>query len=248
MPYAAPMLPRHNLVWPTPPGWDSVQQGVALQPLQVRDAVARWRAADWPLVVRRAEPEQAAGLLAVGMPLPPDASGHKTRIATLIDADAVRRHDLPPTLSKVMHAVPPRWRTACLALHLEWLDVLPPLRVYGSLAWQAITGMAYLREGSDIDLLFQPATREELEQGAAILHGHAALPLDGEVVFPGDSAVAWREWRAAMLSGGAGTVLAKRSDRVQLISCKALLLALALAGRQSASSSSAGTTVPPGRS
>jgi phosphoribosyl-dephospho-CoA transferase len=230
------MPPRHSQVWPTACGWDAVQQASATQPPAVRDAVARWRAADWPLVVRRAEPDQAAGLLAVGLPLPPDQQGHKTRLGAVIDATAVRQQNLAPTLSAVMQSVPTHWRAALLALHLEWGDTLPPLRVYGSLAWQATTGMPYLRPTSDIDLLFYPQTRAQLERGTALLQAHGnALPLDGEVVFPGDVAVAWREWQAAMWSGGDGSVLAKRGDRVQLVSCKALLLMLELAARSALS-------------
>lgn len=223
------MLSRHDLVWLTPSAWDDVQQASTARPTAVRDAVARWRAADWPLVVRRAEPDQPPGMLAVGLPLPPDDRGDKVRIGALVTENAVRRHALPLTFTDVVKVIPPQWCTASLALQLAWPESLAPLRVYGSLAWQAITGMPYLRAGSDIDLLFTPRNRCEMEQGTALLDAHGVtLPLDGEIVFPGAVAVAWREWRAAMLAGGAGAVLAKRADRVQLVSCQALLLLLAL--------------------
>lgn len=226
---AAGMPSRHDLAWLTPSGWDDVQQASAARPTAVRDAVARWRAADWPLVVRRAEPEQPPGLLAVGLPLPPDDLGDKVRIGALVAQNAVRRHASPLTFNEVAGVMLPQWRTASLALQLAWPEFLTPLRVYGSLAWQALTGMPFLRDGSDIDLLFTPCNRREMEQGTELLDAHGVcLPLDGEILFPGDVAVAWREWRAAMLTGGAGAVLAKRADRVQLVSCQALLLLLAL--------------------
>ena len=223
------MLARHNLIWPTPSGWDSVQQASLSRPVTVRDAVARWRAADWPLVVRRSEPDQLPGQVPVGLPLPPDEHGEKIRIGAVIGCDAVRRHALAPTCAEVMPTLAPQWRAAFLALQMDWPDDLPPLRCHGSLAWQMITGMSYLHAASDIDLLFYPANLQQLEQGIHLLDKHGvALPLDGEIIFPGEVAVAWREWRAAMLTGGAGTVLAKRSDRVQLVSCKALVLLLSL--------------------
>jgi phosphoribosyl-dephospho-CoA transferase len=100
------------------------------------------------------------------------------------------------------------------------------LRSYGSLALQAITGARYLTASSDIDLLFCPVTTSQLEAGIALLSSHqASLPLDGEVMFPGGDAVAWREWRDARARGA--RVLVKRIDAVRLADPAALVAALA---------------------
>jgi phosphoribosyl-dephospho-CoA transferase len=50
------------------------------------------------------------------------------------------------------------------------------------------------------------------------------VPLDGEVVFPGGAAVAWKEWRGAYDSGR--KVLVKTIDEVQLSWPEALLATL----------------------
>lgn len=223
--------PRHGLVWLAAPGWEQVQAGATAEPVPVREALARWRAADWPLVVRRRVPAMAAADLALGIALPPHAvTGAKPRIATIVDLAHARRFDPPLPLAAVLKVAPAHWRAALLALHLESLDALPALRVYGSLAWQAITGMGYLGSSSDIDLLVAPATRGELDVCLEWLRRYGAiLPLDGEIVFPSGAAVAWKEWdrvsRSAIPDTGA-KVLSKHADHVALSDCNDLLASL----------------------
>lgn len=231
------ILNRHDLIWLTARGWDGVQSDSPGLPIAVRDAIARWRAAGWPLVVRRAEAGVEAHEVALGLPLPPDAvTGVRPPVSCRADQCEVERQEPPLPLAAVLQSAPPQWRAALLALHmesLEWLDLQPPLRVFGSLAWQTITGMPYLRDSSDIDLLFMPTTRRVLDVGIALLSRHAdVLPLDGEVVFPAGAAVAWKEWRDSIMPEGAdmaaeARVLAKQRDRVALLPCSALLATLA---------------------
>jgi phosphoribosyl-dephospho-CoA transferase len=85
--------------------------------------------------------------------------------------------------------------------------------VYGSFGWQQLTGLDYLREGSDIDLLLQVASPEQADAAVAALHasGIESPRLDGELVFPDGSAVAWREW-AIWRAGLVEQVLVKRLD------------------------------------
>lgn len=223
---------RHSLVWLTAPGWEQVQAGAAAETVSIREALSRWRAADWPLVVRRRLPVMAATDLALGIALPPQTgTGSKPRIATVVDLLHVRRVDPPLPLAAVLKVVPAHWRAALLALHLENLEALPALRVYGSLAWQTITGMGYLTDSSDIDLLAAPATPDELSACLDCLRRYATiLPLDGEIIFPSGAAVAWKEWdavtRGDMPDAGA-RVLSKYADNVVLSSCSELLASLA---------------------
>jgi phosphoribosyl-dephospho-CoA transferase len=89
--------------------------------------------------------------------------------------------------------------------------------VYGSAALQALTGMEYVTASSDIDLLFEPATQAELDDGLMLLGAYAlSLPLDGEVIFPGGAAVAWKEWMAATGAPGNPRVLVKENQHVRL--------------------------------
>ena len=219
---------RHSLVWLTAPGWDQLQAGAASQTVQLREALARWRATDWPLVVRRRLPTMPATDLALGIALPPHAqTGAKPRVASIVELGHVRRTAPPLSLSTVLTIVPAHWRAALSALLLESLDGLPPLHVYGSLAWQSITGMGYLTNSSDIDLLVAPTSREEFDACLECLRRYAAvLPLDGEIVFPGGAAVSWKEWDSVTQGtrADAGTsVLTKHADRVALSACADLL-------------------------
>ena len=231
-----PTPARHDLVWLNARGWDGVQATTIAQPVAVRDALARWRDADWPLVVRRRSPDEPAPdslreAIPVGLALPPHPqTGVKPRIGVMVERADIRRHELPTPLSTVLAAAPPQWRAGLLALHLESTEPPLPLRVFGSLAWQAITGMPYLRGTSDIDLLAAPRTQRELALAMDLLHRHGGgLPLDGEIVFPSGAAVAWKEWRnvfAADDSTGAARVMVKTHDSVALMTCAALLASL----------------------
>ena len=89
------------------------------------------------------------------------------------------------------------------------------VRVFGSLAWQALTGLAYLTEQSDLDILLHPGPdTDPLRLAAAIAAIDAAAPMriDGELVRSDGLAVNWRE-----LNDGARHVLAKSAAGVALI-------------------------------
>ena len=232
-----PMPGRHALVWLSARGWETVQATTSTESVAVRDALARWRDADWPLVVRRRSPDEPAPValqepVAVGLALPPHPqTGVKPRIAAMVERADIRRQELPTQLANVLAAAPPQWRAGLLALHMESMESPLPIRVYGSLAWQSITGMPYLRGSSDIDLLVAPGTQRELALAIDLLQRHGGgLPLDGEIVFPSGAAVAWKEWRdvfAAQDSGGArARVMVKTDDSVSLMTCAALLASL----------------------
>jgi phosphoribosyl-dephospho-CoA transferase len=211
------MHSRHDLVWLSDDGWEVAQAAV-----QAAHAgtLAGWRRAGWPLVVTRQDPGAGADTICLGLALPPAADGAKQRIALQAPADSIARSTPALALSKAIPAAPNGWKQGLAALAAASPGLT--LRVYGSLALQAITGQAYLRSGSDIDLLFYPATTTQLRSGLALLQQYAeALPLDGEVVFPGGQAVAWKEWAGA--EGNQARVLAKSRGGVQLAPIQSLL-------------------------
>ena len=89
--------------------------------------------------------------------------------------------------------------------------------VFGSHGWQCITGLPYLRPGSDIDLWVPVDGAEQGDRLASLLQ---AMPqegprVDAELVFPGGWAVAWREW-AAWRAGRVRSVLVKGLHGVAL--------------------------------
>lgn len=213
------MSARHSLAWLTPQGWCSAIAGVTPA---LRPALQSWQRQDWPVVVRRADLDARDSELCVGIALPPDAQGEKQRIPFKVDATGVHRMRAPLQLDEALCAAPASWQTPLQALFLEAQAQGLDLRVYGSLPLQALTGLDYLRSTSDIDLLFQPVDRTQLDAGMALLARYAhQLPLDGEVVLDGDGAVTWKEWLHA---GRAGKrVLVKRGREVRLQRADTLL-------------------------
>lgn len=208
------MYARHELLWLSADGWEAALRAAA--PAE-RAPIARWRARDWPVVVRRREVGSADGEVCAGIALPPDEAGVKQRIGLRVPRAAVRRAQAALPLRHAIDAAPAAWRHG-----LEQLDAALPLQIYGSLALQSLTGQAYLRAGSDIDVLLRPASADELDHGVRTLAA-CPLPLDGEVVFPNGGAVAWKEWQAAgqgmrvLMKGTATVRLAPRAELLELL-------------------------------
>jgi phosphoribosyl-dephospho-CoA transferase len=100
--------------------------------------------------------------------------------------------------------------------------------IFGSLAWEALSGETYRHAASDIDIICDVATPAQFEVALAALQQAAAeLPcaLDGEIRFPDGNAVAWREILANLERPNA-TVLAKGNEEVRLLPLRALMASL----------------------
>ena len=217
------MFSRHDLAWLTPLGWKSALEGAS--PGE-RDAIAGWGRAGWPAVVTRAHAELGPGQVALGIALPPRlADGSKPRIALNCESGDIDRTGPALGLADAVDAAPPRWRTALRALDEEAAAAGLKLRVYGSLAFQALTGQTYVSARSDIDLLLHPATALDARHALALLARHAGgLPLDGEIVFGGGRAVAWKELAGAQ--HGQARVLSKSLRDIALVTVDSLLASL----------------------
>lgn len=214
-------LERHALVWLSAAGWDAA---IASSLPEHAAALAQWRQHDWPAVVRRLDADAAAGTVAseicLGVPLPPNADGVKVRIPLRVAATFVSRTSAALLLRDVVAAAGP-WRDGLATLS----DAAPDLRVFGSLAMQTLTGVQYVSPTSDVDLLFHPSSRRQLEDVVALLASHAQrLPLDGEIVFPGGAAVSWKEWQMAIAHPA--KVMVKELRTVRLADTGSLLATL----------------------
>ncbi|GAB3051848.1 malonate decarboxylase holo-[acyl-carrier-protein] synthase [Stenotrophomonas tumulicola] len=179
---------RHDLAWIEPHAtWTAL--------LPQSDARLRaWARARLPLVVARRDPAVDGALLRLGVPLP--LAEQRQRLALRIDPAQVLRHSPPLTLEAVIAAVSAPWRTPLQAL-LRRCSVQPPPRVFGSFAWQALTGLDYLHAGSDLDLLWDVASHDQAKGIARLLHAWESehgLRADGELRFPGARSVNWREY------------------------------------------------------
>lgn len=218
------MIERHSRVWLSAQGWQHAMRGLPVAP--GADAQA-WQQAGLPLTGRRADADAGPDEVCLGLSMPPKACGSKPRLALRVERAGVERVLPPLELDAVAAAVPAAWQPAYRALVKNAASAALPLRVFGSLALQAMTGKAYLTASSDIDLLFYPETASRLTLAIALLDRHAAsLPLDGEIVFPHGEAVSWKEWRAVHGACPDARVLVKGRHAVRLASCASLLSTL----------------------
>lgn len=219
------MLARHSLVWLSADGWQRAAQTAAEADCQA--VLQRWQNHGWPAVLRRREAETPEDQLCLGLALPPDGNGNKTRIPFNAFLADVQRITDPLALRAALKYAPPGWSGALHAFAGDCLHSGIAMRIYGSWAWQILTQENYVRPGSDIDLLFAPGSVGELTRGLGLLAQHAQrLPLDGEIVFAEGQAVAWKECWQALQLGGQQRVLVKTGDSVKLTPLAALMSTL----------------------
>jgi phosphoribosyl-dephospho-CoA transferase len=171
--------------------------------------VSMWIDTRRPFVVR-----QQAGTCddraALGLPL--TRGNGKRRIALTVERSCIARVAAPPALDDVIDALSPLWRTTLALLDRRARSIGIRFRVFGSVAWQALTGLPYVTGWSDIDLLWQPRCRPELNRGLALLadwERGSGIRTDCEITFPGGDAVAWREW---IRRSAHARILVKRLD------------------------------------
>ena len=117
------------------------------------------------------------------------------------------------TLGAVRADAPRSWRGTMAALDAVGARHGLTPRVFGSFAWQTLTGLAYVTPTSDLDVLW-PLTPGTPQLLAALDAVDAPGRIDGEVVHEG-AAVQWRELYEAIRAGG-GDVLVKTLDGVCL--------------------------------
>lgn len=206
------------LVWLDEAGWNAAQ---AITEPQPKMAFRLWQSQSWPVIARRADANAASDEICLGLPLPPDEdSGEKVRISLRVLAAHIKKATPAIELASVVRIMSGPLRAPLAALEHDAADM--HLRIYGSLAMEAITGLPYVSPTSDADILFHPTSRRQLEDGIAVLSRHAALlPLDGEIVFPGGAAVSWKEWQMAIEHPA--KVLVKELRAVRLADTASLL-------------------------
>ena len=187
----AEALARHSMVKASASGWAAVMNRspeLASEPI-----VAGWVDAGRPLIVRRPGCSDTADLVPLGLPLPPCHG--KRRIAVSLAAADILTSAPPPLLADAAEAAPAHWRATIDLL----LQLVPETRTFGSLAWQHLTGLPYLSERSDLDLLWPlPAVMQAktLPSDIAAIAKQAPMRLDGEITGPAGG-VQWRELTGA---------------------------------------------------
>ncbi|WP_267421553.1 malonate decarboxylase holo-[acyl-carrier-protein] synthase [Methylobacterium sp. GC_Met_2] len=178
----------------------------------------RWAQEGRPLIVRRRMPGETGETVPLGLPMPP--SDGKRRIGLALPAAA-----LTPmaalNLAEASDYAPTAWRPAIAALLSLGCDhgIVP--RPFGSLLWQAVTGLTYLNATSDLDLLWPcpDPVPINLLTGLEAIAENAAMRIDGEILLPDGTGLHWRELRDAPEDG---SVLAKGLEGVTLRSVAGL--------------------------
>ena len=200
---------RHDLLRVRPEAWDKV---LCSRPhLADVPHVARWAARGWPVIVRRYLQEEDPTMIPVGFPLPPVHG--KLRLSALVAPEVVEQ--VPPlALRDVRYEVPSDWQeTVDALLELAHQSGVHP-RVFGSLLWQRLTGLAYLAASSVLDLLWpveDANSAAHLVRRLATIEQDSAVRCDGEILLPDGGGVQWREWRDSPHE-----VLVKTSTAVRL--------------------------------
>ena len=186
--------------------------------------VDRWLARDGPLVVaRQTAPE---GRVALGIALP--ASHGAARVACSVDAGDVARQRGPITVEEAATTLPAPDASALARFAEALAGHVVQLGVYGSTAWQFLTGETYRHAQSDVDVVCDVASKSGFTAClAAFADAARYFPtmIDGELRFAGGRAVAWRELHNAC-HGGPAVVLAKGERDVALFSLGRVLAAL----------------------
>ena len=140
-------LPQRNqLVWLTPAGWQQVLARAWDAP--ARTVLDHWRTTQLPVVVSTQRNRQVADSISLGLPAP--TQWERRKLALEVGLHDIARAGAFPSLQQV---APRAWHTANwhdFVAHMHRLQVA--VQVYGSLGWQCLTGMDYVRPSSDLDV------------------------------------------------------------------------------------------------
>jgi phosphoribosyl-dephospho-CoA transferase len=210
-------LRRHDWVYLEPAALPSFAACDETAGGWIRDRIAR----GVPLVATRQC--VADGFVALGAVLP--ANLGRTRVACVVPERSVSRTRGPITVAEA-GTVLPRATAAALDRFAAALAALGARAgIYGSTAWEFVTGDAYRHAGSDLDLICDVAPGDSLAACLAAFEDAARrvpVRIDGEIRFACDCAVAWRELADARRSG-LDLVLAKGTRDVGLTSLRRML-------------------------
>jgi phosphoribosyl-dephospho-CoA transferase len=186
-------LKRHQLVCLFPAAWDRL----LTSPRGLADPwLKEWADHHWPLIVRRLLPGDT-GEVPVGLPLPPSAG--KQRIALQVYCADIASVAPLPSVSDVIEVAPRNWRPSLRRLIQLAQQYHVRCGVFGSLAWQRLTGLGYLGADSDLDVLWSLPHRTQMTEfltRVAKIESHAPMRIDGELTREDGAGVNWRELHA----------------------------------------------------
>lgn len=213
---------RHDLVY--------LHTGAAFTTPCAEEGGLLWQAArDWidqgrPLVAAR-QPV-AAGPLLLGLSLP--LAQQRKKLSIHVERSALAEISSPLSIARCCPRLPVADGDVLRQLAAEALACSARLGVFGSLAWEVLSGEDYRHAESDIDLICDVETLTQFDAMLLALGqaaGQLSCRLDGEIRFPDGKAVAWRE-AAAHRARPAAAVLVKGPHEVSLQPLQVLLASL----------------------
>ena len=203
---------RNQLVWIDTQGWKALRDRE--WDTEAGSLLAHWCEQQLPLVVACDHGQTPAGHLRVGLPAPLRWS--RRRLALEVARERVRMTGHFPALTDTASVL--CWDRSAHELAERLSAVGTITRVYGSFGWQVLSGEACARDESDIDLLLEVCDAATARAALPLLlQAQLHRRIDGEFVFPGGEAVAWREFERAD-AGQARHVLLKSRAGVRLVS------------------------------
>lgn len=158
-------------------------------------AARDWIAAGRPLVAARQPAGGERLLLGLSLPL----ALQRKRLSIEVDRCAVAEISRPISLGHCFSRLPAEQAAVLRRLEAGSATCGAGLGVFGSLAWETLSGESYRHAESDIDLICDVSTPAQCDAMLALLKqaaGALSCRLDGEIRFPDGDAVAWQEFAA----------------------------------------------------
>jgi phosphoribosyl-dephospho-CoA transferase len=147
------------------------------------------------------------------MGLPAPGRWERRRLVLSVPRPDVLHFDEFPRAEQVAKLLPDAARADWQSLGASLRACGAVARVHGSYGWKHISGLDHVRPGSDIDVWIAVSDADQADAVVRLLQSFpCARPrLDGELVFDGGNAVAWREW-LSWRAGGAKALLIKHLE------------------------------------
>jgi malonate decarboxylase holo-[acyl-carrier-protein] synthase len=190
--------------------------------LSAQEALLAWTDMGRPLIVTRQPKDVPPNCCRLALCAPQSAAPRS--IAVEVAVELIERVAPPTLLRDAIDAAPAIWQDLLRSIERAHTDVGLEARIFGSLGWQALTGLNYLHDQSDLDLVIDFSLEEWLASitpngslsdmfSRWLLRLDAApFSLDCEVRLARDAAFSLAELRDS-----SRYVLARCNDRTELM-------------------------------
>lgn len=221
-----PVLKRHDFVWLTPAARERIATEIShSDSTKALRMACAFLATEIPGIVRRSAPCDIG--IGLGISFPIRCEGSRLRFATSVTRDEISTVVSPCQVIELPFEARLKPLQALEQVKQSLPGLAGKLGIYGATALQMLTGLAYLHDGSDLDLVIDGGTPEELFETHRILSAIAestGVNIDAEVILDGIHGMKLKELVSAQK-----TVLAKTLHSVELMCRRDVLQSLALA-------------------